>query len=157
MSKRRKNAFSSRPNNESRDSVQRGWWATASGAMAHRGICSILRHPRTGANAYLSWVPLGSVSEFPEGETRPGHVHQSLRDPDRRQKPWKQLAGCGASKGEQFQVFAINCAHLGCPGALVFRNPVLFMCPCHGGAYYRDGFACFGSAGNAGCSSIRTK
>jgi menaquinol-cytochrome c reductase iron-sulfur subunit len=25
---------------------------------------------RGRANAYLSWVPLGSVSDFPEGETR---------------------------------------------------------------------------------------
>ena len=40
--------------------------------------------------------------------------------------------------GEQFQVFAINCAHLGCP-VRWFQQSGLFMCPCHGGAYYRDG------------------
>jgi Rieske Fe-S protein len=41
-------------------------------------------------------------------------------------------------EGEQFQVFAINCAHLGCP-VRWFAQSGLFMCPCHGGAYYRDG------------------
>ena len=41
-------------------------------------------------------------------------------------------------EGEQFQVFAINCAHLGCP-VRWFPQSGLFMCPCHGGAYYRDG------------------
>jgi Rieske Fe-S protein len=39
---------------------------------------------------------------------------------------------------ERFQVFAINCAHLGCP-VRWFPQSGLFMCPCHGGAYYADG------------------
>ena len=38
----------------------------------------------------------------------------------------------------QFQVFAINCAHLGCP-VRWFPQSGLFMCPCHGGVYYQDG------------------
>jgi len=37
-----------------------------------------------------------------------------------------------------FQVFAINCAHLGCPVALVRAVPAVPL-PCHGGAYYEDG------------------
>jgi Rieske Fe-S protein len=40
--------------------------------------------------------------------------------------------------GQKFQVFAINCAHLGCP-VRWFPQSGLFMCPCHGGAYYADG------------------
>jgi len=40
--------------------------------------------------------------------------------------------------GKSFQVFAINCAHLGCP-VRWFPHSGLFMCPCHGGAYYQDG------------------
>ena len=39
---------------------------------------------------------------------------------------------------ESFQVFAINCTHLGCP-VRWFQESRLFMCPCHGGVYYRDG------------------
>ena len=38
----------------------------------------------------------------------------------------------------KFQVFAINCAHLGCPVEW-FAQSRLFMCPCHGGVYYEDG------------------
>jgi len=40
--------------------------------------------------------------------------------------------------GNQCQVFAINCAHLGCP-VRWFPQSQLFMCPCHGGVYYADG------------------
>ena len=40
--------------------------------------------------------------------------------------------------GQNFQVFAINCAHLGCP-VRWFPQSNLFMCPCHGGVYYQDG------------------
>ena len=40
--------------------------------------------------------------------------------------------------GKNFQVFAINCAHLGCP-VRWFPQSNLFMCPCHGGVYYADG------------------
>jgi len=38
----------------------------------------------------------------------------------------------------RFQVFAINCAHLGCP-VRWFPQSNLFTCPCHGGAYHADG------------------
>jgi Rieske Fe-S protein len=40
--------------------------------------------------------------------------------------------------GEKFQVFAVNCMHLGWP-VRWFPQSGLFMCPCHGGVYYRDG------------------
>jgi Rieske Fe-S protein len=40
--------------------------------------------------------------------------------------------------GGKFQVFAVNCAHLGCP-VKWFQQSRLFMCPCHGGVYYEDG------------------
>jgi Rieske Fe-S protein len=39
---------------------------------------------------------------------------------------------------KEVQVFAINCAHLGCP-VRWFEQSKLFLCPCHGGAYYADG------------------
>ena len=40
--------------------------------------------------------------------------------------------------GTQFLVFAVNCAHLGCPVEW-FPQSGLFMCPCHGGVYYANG------------------
>jgi menaquinol-cytochrome c reductase iron-sulfur subunit len=83
------------------------------------------------------WVGLGPVGQFPEGETR----LVNFRNPST--SPWDgQTADIPAwvrrIAGNQFQVFAINCAHLGCP-VRWFAQSKLFMCPCHGGAYYADG------------------
>jgi Rieske Fe-S protein len=92
---------------------------------------------RGRSNAYLSWVRLGSVSEFPEGETRLA----TFRNPNVMPTDGKTVdTACWVRRveGEQFQVFAVNCAHLGCP-VRWFPQSGLFMCPCHGGAYYRDG------------------
>ena len=92
---------------------------------------------RGRANAYLAWVPLGSVNEFPEGETRLA----TFRNPNVMPTDGKTVeTACWVRRvaGEQFQVFAVNCAHLGCP-VRWFPQSGLFMCPCHGGAYYRDG------------------
>jgi len=92
---------------------------------------------RGRAGAYLSWVALGRVSEFPEGETRLA----TFRNPYVTPTDGKTVdTACWVRRidGEQFQVFAVNCAHLGCP-VRWFPQSGLFMCPCHGGAYYRDG------------------
>jgi len=92
---------------------------------------------RGRANAYLAWVPLGSVNEFPEGETRLA----TFRNPNVTPTDGKTVETAfwvRRVEGDHFQVFAINCAHLGCP-VRWFPQSGLFMCPCHGGAYYRDG------------------
>jgi Rieske Fe-S protein len=92
---------------------------------------------RGRANAYLAWVPLGRVDEFPEGETRLA----TFRNPNVMPTDGKTAdTACWVRRmeGDQFQVFAVNCAHLGCP-VRWFPQSGLFMCPCHGGAYYRDG------------------
>ena len=92
---------------------------------------------RGQGNGYLSWVPLGRVGDFPEGETRLA----SFRNPFVMATDGKTAdTACWVRRieGEQFQVFAVNCAHLGCP-VRWFPQSNLFMCPCHGGAYYQDG------------------
>jgi Rieske Fe-S protein len=92
---------------------------------------------RGQGNAYLDWVPLGKISDFPEGETRLA----TFRSPYVMPSDGKTVdTACWVRRvgGEQFQVFAVNCAHLGCP-VRWFPQSGLFMCPCHGGAYYRDG------------------
>ena len=38
----------------------------------------------------------------------------------------------------EFVAFAVNCTHLGCPVKWL-TDASLFMCPCHGGVYYKDG------------------
>jgi quinol---cytochrome c reductase iron-sulfur subunit, bacillus type len=88
-------------------------------------------------NAYTSWVPLGRVNEFPEGETRLATFRSPFVMPSDG-KTADTACWVRRIEGEQFQVFAVNCAHLGCP-VRWFPQSGLFMCPCHGGAYYRDG------------------
>jgi Rieske Fe-S protein len=92
---------------------------------------------RGRGNGYLSWVQLGKVADFPEGETRLASFRNPYVMPTDGATAdtacWVRRIG-----GEQFQVFAVNCAHLGCP-VRWFPQSGLFMCPCHGGAYYRDG------------------
>jgi Rieske Fe-S protein len=84
-----------------------------------------------------AWIPLGPVDQFPEGQTRLA----TYRNPFTR--PWDGATSeipCWVRRveGGQFQVFAINCTHLGCP-VRWFQESKLFMCPCHGGAFYEDG------------------
>jgi menaquinol-cytochrome c reductase iron-sulfur subunit len=84
-----------------------------------------------------SWIELGSVSGFPEGQTRLAVYENPFR------VAWdgataKVACWVRRVKGEEFQVFAVNCAHLGCP-VRWFAQSRLFMCPCHGGVYYEDG------------------
>ena len=92
---------------------------------------------RGGAGGYLSWVRLGPIAQFPEGETRLA----TFRNPYVMPSDGKTVdTACWVRRvgGDNFQVFAVNCAHLGCP-VRWFPQSGLFMCPCHGGAYYRDG------------------
>jgi len=92
---------------------------------------------RGRANRYLSWVSLGTVSQFPEGETRLATFRNPYVTPTDG-KTADTACWVRRTAGDQFQVFAINCAHLGCP-VRWFPQSSLFMCPCHGGAYYQDG------------------
>jgi menaquinol-cytochrome c reductase iron-sulfur subunit len=89
------------------------------------------------SSSYNSWISLGLVSDFPEGETRLVNYRNpvtTLWDGETGDVPcWVRRVS-----GNTFQVFAINCAHLGCP-VRWFAQSQLFMCPCHGGAYYADG------------------
>jgi menaquinol-cytochrome c reductase iron-sulfur subunit len=90
-------------------------------------------HRRAGQ----AWIKLGVVGSFPEGQTRLATYENPFRvawdGPTAKIASWVRRVG-----GDQFQVFAINCAHLGCP-VRWFPQSRLFMCPCHGGAYYEDG------------------
>ena len=86
---------------------------------------------------YESWLSLGSLDEFPDGQTRLAAYRNPVANPSDGETAnipcWVRNVGSG-----KFQVFAINCAHLGCP-VRWFPQSGLFMCPCHGGVYYQDG------------------
>jgi Rieske Fe-S protein len=92
---------------------------------------------RDKRGASRAWVSLGSVDQFPAGETRFATYINPVVTPSDGSTAgvacWVRNLG-----GTRFQIFAINCAHLGCP-VRWFPQSSLFMCPCHGGAYYADG------------------
>jgi Rieske Fe-S protein len=110
----------------------------AVGAILAVPIIGYLLGPAVKKNSsYNSWIALGPLSDFPEGETRLVNFRNPITT------PWDGQTGdipCWVRRvsGSTFQVFAINCAHLGCP-VRWFAQSKLFLCPCHGGAYYADG------------------
>jgi len=88
-------------------------------------------------NVARRWRTVGAVQSFEKGRT------VEVRFEDASSVPW---AGVTAQTGAwlrcrqngQFEAFAINCTHLGCPVRWL-QDAELFMCPCHGGVYYADG------------------
>jgi len=84
-----------------------------------------------------AWLSLGSTDDYPSGETRLATFRNPVVTPTDGETA---NVACWVRRidAENFQVFAVNCAHLGCP-VRWFPQSGLFMCPCHGGAYYSDG------------------
>lgn len=131
--------------NESQPEVSRRWLLVKIGVLFNAvvgiaiavPILKYLISPVSRRQAYKSWVSLGTVDKFPVGETR----FATFTNPSRQNWDgetdgipcWVRRTGI-----DQFTVFAINCAHLGCP-VRWFPQSQLFMCPCHGGVYYADG------------------
>jgi nitrite reductase/ring-hydroxylating ferredoxin subunit len=100
-------------------------------------VVRYLLGPARRQGAYDSWISLGPTNQFPIGETRLATYSNPYNH------PWDGATDQTACwvrhvSGSTFQVFAINCAHLGCP-VRWFPQSKLFMCPCHGGVYYADG------------------
>jgi len=120
------------------------WLTYGSGALA----AAVLGIPFVGylfgalRKHEVEWVKLGPLSQFPPNETRLETFVNNLG------QPWDGMAahmgvyvrnlGKDSAQRDQFLVFAMNCAHLGCP-VTWFPQSGLFMCPCHGGVYYENG------------------
>lgn len=88
------------------------------------------------------WQTVGTTEQFTLGET----VLVQFEDPS--PLPWAGVSARSAAwlrraDERQFEAFAINCTHLGCPVRWL-QDANLFMCPCHGGVFYRDGRAAAG-------------
>ena len=83
------------------------------------------------------WRTVGQLSEFPVGTTK--LVSFVNADP----LPWagttaKSAAWLRRENENDFVAFSANCTHLGCPVRWEAKAE-LFMCPCHGGVYYKNG------------------
>jgi len=100
-------------------------------------VVAYLLGPVLRRKNYLQWVVIGNTSDFRPGETKLVDFINPFSEPwDGASAKVPAYVRCSAP-GE-FTVFAINCAHLGCP-VRWFAESQLFMCPCHGGVYYADG------------------
>lgn len=100
-------------------------------------VFKYLLSPVKRDSSYKSWVSLGPIDVFPVGETRLA----KFKNPFSQQWDGEtDGVACWVRRtaASEFTVFAVNCAHLGCP-VRWFPQSQLFMCPCHGGAYYADG------------------
>lgn len=83
------------------------------------------------------WRNVGTLADFPVGTTK--LVQFINADP----LPWagvsaKSAAWIRRETENSITAFSANCTHLGCPVRWE-ANAELFMCPCHGGVYYKDG------------------
>jgi len=83
------------------------------------------------------WVTLGKVNDFQIGKT----VSVTVINPS--SLPWAGITARNAvwlrrESESSFIAFSANCTHLGCPVRWM-EGAELFMCPCHGGVYYKDG------------------
>jgi menaquinol-cytochrome c reductase iron-sulfur subunit len=83
------------------------------------------------------WRQVGAVDDFDIGTTT------AVVFEDAAALPWSGVASKTAAwlrRVDQgtFIAFSVNCTHLGCPVRWL-QQAELFMCPCHGGVYYKDG------------------
>jgi menaquinol-cytochrome c reductase iron-sulfur subunit len=83
------------------------------------------------------WRKVGNVKHFQTGKT----VLVKFRDAS--SQPWSGTVSQTASwlrreSDDSFTAFSVNCAHLGCPVRWI-EDAQLFLCPCHGGVYNKDG------------------
>lgn len=83
------------------------------------------------------WRRVGRLDELAVGETR----KVTFLDP--RPLPWAGFAAHGAAwlrRESEDEVIALSlyCTHVGCPVRWL-ESADLFLCPCHGGSFYRDG------------------
>ena len=84
-----------------------------------------------------TWIPVGKTEDFEAGKT------VNVPFPDPSPLPWAGITAKGAAwlrreNNGQFAAFSVNCTHMGCPVRWL-PDAELFMCPCHGGVYYKDG------------------
>ena len=130
---------------ENENVVSRRWFLlkasiALNGAVGLALAYPILRYlgsPVQSDASYKSWVSLGAVDDFPTGQTRLAYYKNPF------ERPWDGATDNVAcyvrrTAEKEFQVFAVNCAHLNCP-VRWFPESQLFMCPCHCGVYYANG------------------
>lgn len=112
------------------------WLGALPAAIISVPVFSALLGPLLEKNKQ-EWRQVGDATDFPVGTTK--LVKFINADP----LPWagttaKSAAWLRRENEKEFTAFSANCTHLGCPIRWESKAE-LFMCPCHGGVYYKDG------------------
>ncbi len=84
-----------------------------------------------------TWRTVGRLKDFAVGKT------VDVRYEDASPLPWAGVTARTAAwlrreSETEFVAFTIHCTHLGCPVRWI-DSAQLFLCPCHGGVFYKDG------------------
>lgn len=109
---------------------------TLAAAFAGIPVVSALFAPLIAKKPKL-WRDVGDINTFKIGDTK--LVKFQNADPE----AWAGVTAYTAAwlrrdSATAFTAFSANCTHLGCPVRWE-SDAHLFMCPCHGGIYYKDG------------------
>jgi menaquinol-cytochrome c reductase iron-sulfur subunit len=83
------------------------------------------------------WRKVGKLPDFPIGKTTKV-TFRNASYYDWSSKISESAAYIRREEAEKLIAFSVNCSHLGCPVRWEER-PEMFFCPCHGGAFYKDG------------------
>ena len=110
--------------------------AAASAAIAGIPVISALLAPLLQKTSRV-WRSVGHIDDFPPNSTR--LVKFRNADPANWAGETAETAAW-LQRGNKNELiaFSANCTHLGCPVRWEDKAQ-LFMCPCHGGVYYKDG------------------
>ncbi|HEV3310090.1 MAG TPA: ubiquinol-cytochrome c reductase iron-sulfur subunit [Chloroflexota bacterium] len=92
------------------------------------------------------WRDVGAVTAFQPGTT----VEIRYALPKSALSAWSgttdtQAAWLQCVSQQEFVCYSIYCTHLGCPVHWL-QSAELFLCPCHGSAFYKDGKVVAGPA-----------
>jgi menaquinol-cytochrome c reductase iron-sulfur subunit len=109
---------------------------TAGAVAVAAPTCGVLLWPQRRMPRQ-QWVSVGAPGDFPVGATR------KVRFEYRHDVPHAGSHARGAAylrreAAGRFVAFSIYCTHTGCPVGWL-EEAQLFYCPCHGGAFDREG------------------
>jgi menaquinol-cytochrome c reductase iron-sulfur subunit len=110
--------------------------AALSAAAAGIPVLSALLAPLL-EKAPKTWRQVATLADFKIGDTK------LVKFENAAPKNWAGVTAHTAAwlrrdSQNKFTAFSVNCTHLGCPVRWE-KDAELFMCPCHGGVYYKDG------------------